>query len=112
MRNLIKIGFCLWFFFAIGAKAESLPAGNDKGMMATTKVYPNPISNGENLTIEGNKEIQRVEIINIVGKEVILEKVLPANRIELNINGLDKGVYFIKVYFTDNNSIIERIWVK
>ena len=30
----------------------------------------------------------------------------------LNIKGLDKGIYLLKILYTDNTNIIKRIWVK
>lgn len=112
MRNLKLIGLIFLLCFSSVIKADNFSDNQNKGSLEATSIYPNPVSNGENLTIKGDKELERIEIINIVGKRVIEEKVSPTTVYELNINGFDKGIYLIKIHYTDNNSIIERIWVK
>lgn len=113
MRNLkyilLIISVC---FGSILLKAENFSEKTDDVSGKVAKIYPNPVANGEDLRIEGDKDFEKIEVINIVGIEVYTEKISPTTIFELNISGLDKGIYLLKILYTDNTSIIKRFWVK
>ena len=112
MRNIKFIGLLLFCFTTTLLKAENFSNSTDNGTVIETKVFPNPVANGENLVIEGSSDFEKIEIINIVGKKVVSEEFTPATTYNLNIKGLDKGIYLLKILYTDNTNIIKRIWVK
>ncbi len=56
-------------------------------------IYPNPVSN--QLSIDANREIQKVSIYNLLGQE-ILTKSPKSNKTTLETSGLQKGVYITK----------------
>lgn len=64
-------------------------------------LYPNP-SNGF-VSIESARQISSLQITDLNGK-VVGQFELSDNSTTLNIGHLSHGVYFVKVYFTDNNS--------
>jgi uncharacterized repeat protein (TIGR01451 family) len=57
-------------------------------------VYPNPVKN--NLTITNSIKIDSVNVLSVLGQEVINQKV-NALQAEINTSGLTNGVYFVKV---------------
>lgn len=66
-------------------------------------VYPNP-TNGE-VTFKSSANIEKIEIVDITGKVVIIT----SNSIKLNLTHLNQGVYFAKIYFDENSFIQKRI---
>jgi hypothetical protein len=113
MRNykyiLLVFACCISF---LQLKADNFSGKTDNTSGIETKIYPNPVVNGENITIKGVKDFEKIEVINIVGKEIFSEKLTPASVYEVNINGFDEGIYLLKIFYTDNTSIIKRFWVK
>ena len=67
------------------------------------KAYPNPFSN--NITIETNGKLKRIEIFNMLGQSVkIIEAIsLNQNSRNLNLSELSNGNYILKI--TNENSI-------
>jgi uncharacterized repeat protein (TIGR01451 family) len=57
-------------------------------------VYPNPVKN--NLTITNSIKIDSVNVLSVLGQEVMNQKV-NALLAEINTSGLTNGVYFVKV---------------
>ena len=66
-------------------------------------VYPNPVK--DNLKIESDKNLQKLEIYNLEGK---IFKSVNQGCNSIDVNNLNCGIYFLKVY-TENRIFIERI---
>ena len=60
-----------------------------------SKLYPNPLKN--DLRIETNEKIDRIEILNILGKKVFAKEV-NKNNLTLDFSPMNKGVYIIKLF--------------
>ena len=67
------------------------------------KLYPNPTSNV--VYIQSNQTIDKVEIFNQLG-ELILVK---ANTTQIDLFGLEKGIYFIKVTDVKGNLTVQKL---
>lgn len=66
-------------------------------------IYPNPVNNGE-LTINASENIEMVEIIDMLGKVVIRkESTEMTNNIMINSSILNKGMYTIRLNFSNNS---------
>ena len=61
----------------------------------STRFYPNPA--GDNLFIESSGNIEKIEIYNLVGTNMISLPVSKTGKISVNISSLHPGVYFIKI---------------
>ena len=68
------------------------------------KIYPNPTKN--KITIQSNGQIDKSEIITVLGKSVMKNH----KKEEIDISNLPKGVYFIKVY--SENGVGIRKFIK
>ncbi len=70
------------------------------------KIYPNPTN--DFLQIENllNFEINEIEIINVLGKVVINQK---TEFNTINLQNLDKGIYFLSILSIDNNVYRHKI---
>ncbi|OUS01950.1 endonuclease I [Flavobacteriales bacterium 33_180_T64] len=62
--------------------------------LQSVKIYPNPV-NGDEVTILSNQDIS-VEVYDILGKKVKVQNI-SSNQNKLNISGLSKGVYLVKL---------------
>jgi hypothetical protein len=62
------------------------------------KLFPNPVEN--RLLIESSMPISELRIFNYLGIEQSRKDINDEYRINLNINGLNSGIYIVKVLFT------------
>lgn len=69
----------------------------------TFSLFPNPAK--DVLTINSNKKLSKVEVIDILGKTVLNTETLVNNT--LNIASLKRGLYMIRMY-TDDKILIEK----
>jgi len=69
------------------------------------KIYPNPV-NGNEVTIISNLDIL-AEVYDILGKKVKVQNLI-SNQKKLNISGLSKGVYLVRLN-SDNGSITKKL---
>ncbi|MGD2034812.1 MAG: T9SS type A sorting domain-containing protein [Bacteroidales bacterium] len=74
-------------------------------------VYPNPVSEGQ-ITIKSETDIASVEVLNIVGQRIFSRETKPSDNVKLDINGLESGIYLLKITFVDKTFSTKRIWVK
>ena len=71
-------------------------------------IFPNPISNFENLKIESSESIQEIMLFDRFGKEI--EKIIPEskNKLKIEMDKISKGIYFILVK-TNNKTYTKKI---
>lgn len=70
------------------------------------KIYPNPAA--KQLSIVAKEEIQKVTVYDLIGKEIII-KTPNSISTELEISGLQKGIYIVKTVINGNESISKFI---
>ncbi|MEN8226905.1 MAG: T9SS type A sorting domain-containing protein [Bacteroidota bacterium] len=70
-------------------------------------VYPNPFAN--TLTIDNCSSFETIAVIDITGRVQQSVKTLGENRIELNMEGCQKGVYFLKLTTVESKTEVVRI---
>ncbi len=75
------------------------------------KVYPNPVSQG-NLNVISEESITGVEVYNIVGAKVLTKSVNSMKTAELNLGTFEKGMYFLKITFGNNQWSITKLMVQ
>ena len=73
-------------------------------------IYPNPAESGQ-VTLELNSgEISEIRLINITGKEVLLEKSdYGVQQHTLKLNDIPNGIYFVRVQTTDNKTYVQKL---
>ncbi len=74
------------------------------------KVYPNPASNNIHIILEGELNIDTIEIVDQLGR-IVLDKKINFNEDSVQIEGLSKGIYFLRIY-VDNFNITKKVVVK
>lgn len=85
---------------------QNTTASSNNDFNTKFTIYPNPTSN--NLHINTNKFIHKIEIYSLLGKSV-LQKTNTLNRV--NVSNLTAGVYFLKIY-ADDKVATKKIMVK
>jgi len=75
----------------------------------TVSIYPNPSNTGK-YSITSKKTLQEIKVYDIQGK--LLKTVVTSqlsNDFELDIRNFTNGMYVLKIFNTDRNSIVKRI---
>lgn len=73
---------------------------------AVVSVYPNPT--GDLLFINSDKDIDKITLTNTVGQEVRSMSDLISDS-PINLSGLGKGIYFVKLHFIDGRLVVKKI---
>jgi ELWxxDGT repeat protein len=100
------------FFASAGTKvlykyiAAITSLKDNKLSKSKLKIYPNPAS--EILNISSNNEISDIAIVDLMGKQIKSQSFVS----NININGLAKGTYILKVKFIDGSVEHEKFSVK
>ena len=69
-------------------------------------VYPNPFN--ENIFIESDSEITKIEILNSVGEKIYTGNLTNGKNLNINLSHKPKGIYFLKI-FTDEEWEIYKV---
>ena len=95
------------FFAAKLAKSACSPLATEEISVKETDMqfYPNPVE--DVLTIKTKESLKTYEVISAVGQQV-KRGAFKGNNYTINMQGLTKGVYFVKV-FTDKISVVEKV---
>jgi len=92
MKHLYTLIFLLIANFCLAQQVR------EKGDIEDFKLYPNPATQGKVNIVTGQSGPKTVRIYDVLGTPV-LETTLFGN--ELNLSGLDAGVYLIQVFQQD-----------
>lgn len=73
------------------------------------KVYPNPTNHILNVKVEGNRTIESIRIVNIVGS-VVYDNQPNEKSTQLSVDNMSSGVYFLQIV-VDGQTITKRVEV-
>ena len=87
---------------------------NDSASVVATQgwkinLYPNPTQEG--ITIESSERINSLSIYDIYGRVVLEQIPTGAERLQINLNPLESGIYLLKVS-NDQGEIRQQTFVK
>ncbi|WP_196886248.1 T9SS type A sorting domain-containing protein [Aureivirga sp. CE67] len=74
----------------------------DEEELIEFSILPNPAS--KEITVVSNLNISKIEIFDITGKKIIQK----FNTDQINVQNLENGIYFIKIFDSRNNIITEK----
>lgn len=99
-------------WYAVGIGNGLLLSTNEvkDNLESQFNIYPNPVKNGV-FTIENNKNEAAFEIYDVSGKLVKSSEKLRKGTNKINISGIQKGVYIIKISF-NGTAISKKIVVE
>lgn len=69
------------------------------------KIFPNPVESSLYIENPNGKDIQRIEIIDINGRNVLICK---NENSTINVENLETGIYFVKIY-SENKYFIQKV---
>lgn len=82
--------------------------GIEENAIEKMKVYPNPVTHVINIE-NGNRDIQRIELMNLTGDLLDLKYDTYSSIIQLNLNDdIPPGCYFLKCY-SEKNIMVKQI---
>lgn len=71
--------------------------------MEERKLFPNPAISGQDIFIKGETEINKIEVYNGIGKCcLIVNPKTNSGQISFSTSGFPKGIYFLKIYDSNN----------
>lgn len=77
-------------------KLNKSTLSNNGFKLKYTSIYPNPISDGQKLNISSKNLISQIFVYNIIGQSIV--KVNPeSSSYQLDLNSINKGVYFLNI---------------
>ena len=74
---------------------------------ASYVMYPNPVNIGETVVISSNTKIEKIELVNILGKVILFSS---DNRLPTTV--LAKGTYIVNIQFTDGEIAENKLVIK
>jgi hypothetical protein len=83
------------------------PLGVDEEIAKSFKVFPNPVK--DILFIEGNSNIDEIQIINQLGQAVMKVNLDSMFNNQINLSKLNAGIYFVKVKSASKAEILQVI---
>lgn len=76
----------------------------------SVNVYPNPASSMVNITINGNSPLQKLSLMDALGKTVYEEPLNSSQKsITLNMEGYSSGIYFLTIQAADGSVTHKKI---
>lgn len=67
-------------------------------------LFPNPVSNSLIIQFESEIQFAGINVLNVLGENVLSKSVFYSNIITLDISELPNGVYFLKINSTNNGN--------
>jgi len=82
--------------------------GINETELISTAIYPNPTTSMVN--ISSNQAIETIKVFDVTGKIIltIKENALSDDKIQLNLEKVTTGVYFVKIS-NDDQQVVKRI---
>jgi len=76
-------------------------------------IYPNPTKGSINIGITSLEKKLKINILNALGLIVKqIENLNTTNNIEINVEDLDSGIYFLQLHFDDGSSASKKVIVQ
>ncbi|MEM7162307.1 MAG: T9SS type A sorting domain-containing protein [Bacteroidota bacterium] len=94
---------------SVGMNVETLGLASLNDLQIS--VFPNPAQSILNINSEKNLVNARVQLFNMVGQEVRSISNINGNRVEMNVEGVESGIYTLQINSQDG-AISERIIVQ
>jgi hypothetical protein len=97
----------------LGSHTCTCPVGiNEIDNSVSVIVYPNPSDNNF-FNISSSESIKTIELYNIVGQQVIFKEVINKDKqMKIETSNLPKGVYAVKISFTNNKTSLVKLSIQ
>jgi len=93
--------------------AVNTPVAKVSALSHDAVLYPNPVTDNK-FFIKSGEAIVNIDVINVVGQSIKkLENISQTGEdIEVQLGNCEKGMYLVKIRFSDEKSIIKKLLVK
>lgn len=98
-----SLGNTQYFATCVGTPAGISGVQEDAG---TVSAYPNPFT--DNLTVKSKSALQNIKVTNLLG-EVVYEEKTRGTRKQVDLSGLDSGVYLVRVKTLEGTSTLKLL---
>jgi hypothetical protein len=98
-----------WYAVGIGNEAF-LTTSDVKPLENNIKIYPNPVNQGF-FTVETKSKDAKYELYDLSGKLLIPSQKLNSGVNRISVNGIQSGVYLLKL-ISDGNTVSKKIIIK
>jgi hypothetical protein len=105
--------FRTWIWTRLAWLDRNLPGEIDPpppGPTSILRLFPNPA--GEQVHIESNRPIDRIEVCSLTGGVVLLVEEAPGGSAILSTSHLEPGLYLVHVFFTGGERISQKLLVE
>jgi hypothetical protein len=82
----------------------------DENQYAALRIFPNPAEN--NLHIESDKIIERIEVMNLMGSPLLKRNDFGDYTTTIDISGLKPGFYLVRIYCSTGEVLTQRVLKK
>lgn len=89
------------------AKVETCTGIDNNDASAAIEAFPNPATNL--LNIKATENINAVYVVDMVGKVIMQDNASKKSAVQLNIEALPAGLYFVRVYTANAQKLIKVI---
>jgi len=110
MKTTLKIVFIVFFILVcvgVSNATEGNSIFNDNGNTSVV-IFPNPVIDNE-FTITSDVLITEVVIINVLGQEIYKQINLNQNKIIIELETKENGLYLVQVKTADDQLITRRV---
>ena len=114
MKKAIGLILCILGLLSLNGTAQEVVDTNfENNKPHEVVIYPNPLV-GEKFTVKSVGNIKKVEVVNVIGKLInrTENENFALHELPIHIGKCDKGIYLVKVSFSDEKSIIKKLLVK
>lgn len=96
----VKDTYGVWSFTNVVSFTRTIGVGIDAITDAATafSVFPNPADDRITLICPPDKEMDRVELMDVQGKTLLVKSRESGTLAEIDISHLPEGIYFVKIY--------------
>ena len=83
------------------------PNGVEELFVEKIKIFPNPAS--QNIFIETENKLEKIQIYNTLGQLVLTSKNLNDSKTEIDISDFQDGIYYFQIKFDSGKSLIRKV---
>ncbi len=81
---------------------------NEKNnLKSDISIYPNPTQTS--VTVKANTDIKSIEVVNLIGQQMISISTISLKEVALNLSTIEKGIYFVKITLLNNEEILHKL---
>lgn len=94
---------------ALNINCSTITSTQDLVSAAELAIYPNPTHNQLQLKTDGTHPIQQIALYHINGQLLATKAVEEQTAVQLDLSAYQSGFYMLKIYFSNQQSITQKV---